>query len=616
MGSCSDDTTVLTQPEPKISTNSGQTRSTVSEFESNWENLQHITTVNGEPLDLPWYAETSSNFSLSYRQDMKKEDGWILLSHSFNKVLTNTRKTEYIALYNQASGDLKVYIYPKTPLLVNNTAVWKVYFEKPQAWVNSLNEVSLPNSFQFTDSFIWNTYIKAVDDTNSLCDGWNVLTIPGMAYDPNAGSYNSVQILAYAENGSWGNLVGDIIGDINGKLITVGSKNSLDGVQSALSSLAGAAAEDWAKKTLKVDTEKQKGNILGSVASGIGALVKAGASKILNGLFGRFSKPTYSEQNLQLKLQASANFKSQYTSPSSVGMGSTGIIISGNNGIKLGSWNLSENPIIYIHPVGVMSSSVNGIQNDEAAYTFVASGASKANIVFNPDLTSHIIKYEVECVPVAYSPKRNSSDPSTIKLDDKLPQIPSGYNYSDFGSIGSKEPVSSYRAHYPNGSTIYTCDDYTIFDNKAQGNVTYMGIWNKYGKYSSSMPLYKYIYAPDNNDICRGGQIKVDCKYNFVKVIVTMITEFESKRDTIVSSRTYKPRFEWDPDKVSTYRGTSMVNLQGLAERDAVLQTIDNGYYDNLKRSASYNTVQNDSTLTKEDILLNEELEMDKLQKD
>lgn len=110
------------------------------------------------------------------------------------------------------------------------------------------------------------------------------------------------------------------------------------------------------------------------------------------------------------------------------------------------------------------------------------------------------------------------------------------------------------------------------------------------------MPLYKYVYAPANSDLSCGGAIKVGCKYNYAKVIVTMITNFDGKTDTIVTSRTYKPRFEWDPDLVNTYKIKTMSGVQASASRDAVLSKIDNGYYDRLLRENSmYSVVRNDS---------------------
>ena len=87
-------------------------------------------------------------------------------------------------------------------------------------------------------------------------------------------------------------------------------------------------------------------------------------------------------------------------------------------------------------------------------------------------------------------------------------------------------------------------------------------------------------------NLCRSYRFKIGCYNYFAKVMVTMITEFEGKRDTIVTSRTYKPRFEWDPDIVKSYSGKSMRSVQDIARYDNILKTIDNGYYDNVLYSS------------------------------
>lgn len=324
----------------------------------------------------------------------------------------------------------------------------------------------------------------------------------------------------------------------------------------------------------------------------IGDLVKKGAHLLLNSLFGRFSKTTYQEYNVKLNIQTTSTFKGAIRTPTGTGIKASAIQIgSATTGKKLGAWTLSENPIVYMHPVGVMSTSVNGIKEDEASYQFIASGNSKVDLVINPELLPYVVSYSVECIPVAYIGKGTNPD-------SKLPAYPvSDYTQTDFGSLGSKDPISSYLA-YTSGSDIYSNEDFTIYNNNARGTATFWRLWNKYGEYSSSMPMYKYVYAPSNSELSRGGAIKVGCKYNYAKVIVTIVTKFEGKTDTIVTSRTYKPRFEWDPAMISKYANTAMKTLQGYAANDAVLKTIDNGYYDRLLReNSTYSIIRNDSLI-------------------
>ena len=522
-------------------------------------------------------------------KDVKKEDGWVLLNHSLNLADIDNVPNDYIVLYNQASGDLKIFLYPKNSFTSsNNNAFWQIYCEKPQGWFNGLNEVSLPSTYQFKSSFDWSTTVNTRNKFSAIEAQWNAITIPCLAYDPNAPTSNMIHIESYAWNASILELLGETEGGIEGKIISEGKTNSTTGIQSSIATYAGNEAETWAKKNIKTSNTKVTSALTGT----IGDLVKKGAHLLLNSLFGRFSKTTYQEYNVKLNIQTTSTFKGAIRTPTGTGIKASAIQIgSATTGKKLGAWTLSENPIVYMHPVGVMSASVNGIKEDEASYQFIASGNSKVDLVINPELLPYVVSYSVECIPVAYIGKGTNPD-------SKLPAYPvSDYTQTDFGSLGSKDPISSYLA-YTSGSDIYSNEDFTIYNNNARGTATFWRLWNKYGEYSSSMPMYKYVYAPSNSELSRGGAIKVGCKYNYAKVIVTIVTKFEGKTDTIVTSRTYKPRFEWDPAMISKYANTAMKTLQGYAANDAVLKTIDNGYYDRLLReNSTYSIIRNDSLI-------------------
>ncbi len=104
---------------------------------------------------------------------MKKEDGWVMLKHSYGEVHYENSYANYIALYNQASGDLKIYIEPDRDIQpsTHNMATWSVYCNNPQGWFNSLNEISLPSSYQFKNSFKWETSVIPNDNASYLVNG-------------------------------------------------------------------------------------------------------------------------------------------------------------------------------------------------------------------------------------------------------------------------------------------------------------------------------------------------------------------------------------------------------------------------------------------------------------
>lgn len=54
--------------------------------------------------------------------------------------------------------------------------------------------------------------------------------------------------------------------------------------------------------------------------------------------------------------------------------------------------------------------------------------------------------------------------------------------------------------------------------------------------------------------------------------------------DTTVETRTFVPKFEWDPSLMQTYGTNSMSLLQSHAAGDAVLQRIDNNVIENCRQ--------------------------------
>lgn len=586
LGGCSDDSAFL---QPEVTTTdagdaSADTRATdAKSFDTDWETMDKITLTNGDEISLPWHTEASSSHGPVFLKDMKKKDGWILVTHNLYEKPTVTTNNWKITFYNQASGDLKVYSYCPTLADQCNNAFWRVSFEYDEGWLNGLQEVAVPSSKKMSSGYIWRTSVQPNETNNYVSQGWNVIVVPNLTYDPNAKVTNTMQIDSYATETTHLEGFGTTTGTINGKIITYGE--SSNGIGTKIASYVGDGAKNWITSHLSGSSS--------IISDGVGGIVKKGLQKILGSLFGKSSEPSYTEQTVRLNIKADSKFDATLVTLKGTRVPSAKIELKKTDA-ELGNWNLSDNPTIYIHPVGVISKTFNGIQSDEAEYTYVASGNFKADIVINPQLKTHIKSYKVECFPVRYMSKKSGTT--------NLPQLPEEFRKSfTYGSLGSLESVTAFRSTYPSNTLIYSDDDYSIYDSNAQGYASYWRIWNKYGKASGSVPLYKYIYGPSNSDLCRGGDIKLDCTYNYVKVLVTMTVEFEGKTHTVISSRTYRPKFEWDPSYVSSYSSLSMSLLQSKASGDAVLKKIDNGCYDGLQRLATSN-IREENTLSNKEI--------------
>ena len=85
----------------------------VSSLDTDWENMTNIQLSANENIYFPWANNGSdSNMPYSFVMDIKKEDGWKMLFHSFTpEAESNIR---YMALYNQRTGFLKVFHYLPT----------------------------------------------------------------------------------------------------------------------------------------------------------------------------------------------------------------------------------------------------------------------------------------------------------------------------------------------------------------------------------------------------------------------------------------------------------------------------------------------------------------------
>ena len=107
----------------------------VSSLDTDWENMTNIQLSANENIYFPWANNGSdSNMPYSFVMDIKKEDGWKMLFHSFTpEAESNIR---YMALYNQRTGFLKVFHYLPTNVFSNNGGAWLLNFTTERPYFN------------------------------------------------------------------------------------------------------------------------------------------------------------------------------------------------------------------------------------------------------------------------------------------------------------------------------------------------------------------------------------------------------------------------------------------------------------------------------------------------
>ena len=81
-------------------------------FEADWENHSSVTLASGNVVNLPWSSVTDGNIPVNIAFDIKKEDGWTMLFHTF-KALNESPNSNYLCVYNELTGVIKVFYYIK-----------------------------------------------------------------------------------------------------------------------------------------------------------------------------------------------------------------------------------------------------------------------------------------------------------------------------------------------------------------------------------------------------------------------------------------------------------------------------------------------------------------------
>lgn len=113
------------------------TRSITATFETDWEDQKDITTALGNVFYTPWViGDGDANLPESFAYDIKKEDGWKLLFHTFSGIDYSAKDRNYMAFYNIRTGILKVFYYLQDTPQLNNGASWEVSFNGDHCLLN------------------------------------------------------------------------------------------------------------------------------------------------------------------------------------------------------------------------------------------------------------------------------------------------------------------------------------------------------------------------------------------------------------------------------------------------------------------------------------------------
>jgi hypothetical protein len=91
----------------------------------NWEDLNELTLNSGNRVTLPWRSGSLSTIPFEMSTDIKKEDGWKLLVHTFKEVGLDVGQN-YMIFYNELRGLLKVFYFKEGQPNPMNGFLWYI----------------------------------------------------------------------------------------------------------------------------------------------------------------------------------------------------------------------------------------------------------------------------------------------------------------------------------------------------------------------------------------------------------------------------------------------------------------------------------------------------------
>ena len=501
------------------------TKSSGDTFETNWENWSEITT-KGTTIRLPWNTTATSSIPFDMAFDIKKEDGWKMLLHT----LTDTADLGlYAIFYNQRTGIMKVFYYAPAKDK-SNTATWDLSFSYPQTWMNIGAEVAIPINLGKLES--WKCSNAVTPGNKGIQTGWNCFQIP-LAYNPNNNGAQYIEITSESLNIGTYDLFGSSYSYSKGTILTHGSKASAVSLVADLASIIGGDAKSWIQ-----DSIPQKSRVIGWAA------IIATAGKVLGKLTSSLSSGP-SIQDLEFTTRGNFNVQGTLTTPTSNSVKSIRASFTDDKIGKVGAWNLQEQPTVYLDPRADYAPEFP--DTDLKEHTFRLRNATKYDyqVVLNPDLQSHVKSQRVEIDFVRYW-----ANPDKVK--NFYPEIPD--YYTNFGSLGSRTG-SGFSTVFTSNEILYggLLDNKAIFDFPLT-NLTFVARNGYQDLHEKNTPV---IFIPTASIY---GQKFISMEGLYMRMSLYLETEFEGKRETTVSTRTFLPKFEWDPAIYGRYKNASIAN--------------------------------------------------------
>lgn len=214
---------------------------------NNWENLDVIylntEKSNGdkESVTAPWANGSSSPLSETFRYDIKKEDGWKMLFHTF-KGEVDDKMQNYMCFYNQFTGFIKVFYYYEGKQK-SQGAQWYVKTDEGEN-IKLLDEpayLTLPDATPASNNMLLISNMNSVP-TTGIEHGWNGFEFQVPRYSTDLTSME-LKIGAYEKHITDYNFLGKETLNTVGTITT--DKQESSKISTAIANVAGPEAKKF-----------------------------------------------------------------------------------------------------------------------------------------------------------------------------------------------------------------------------------------------------------------------------------------------------------------------------------------------------------------------------------
>lgn len=419
---------------------------------TNWENVEFIKINNQNNvinrITPPWRNGASTALPSNFCKDIKKEDGWKMLFHTFKDEDTDYGMS-YMFFYNLFTGTVKVFYYYDGSVTATNSQ-W--VFKNNDNDNTSLNLFYVPTYISKVETdpipYIASGIMKSNElnlSNSAISQGWNGFQYKVSQYSAESYDHNFM-IAAVSNCVTYHKFEGALNMGTSGKITSVTvpevtSTNQANNLIKSVAHLGGGAAKDYISGLRNHSKNSSQGgsndnfkgklfgsllNLAGEVAEkGVGALIKKG----LGIIFGQTSTVTVynTVSDVDLTTEGSVSIHGISNTDQTSGVKpitfNLGQILSGNNCSQssaesndiayqqassdislsnLGVWCVKKHPVAYfdlMKPFHIEESTdmeTHEPLDVRGTASFPTVNYSNIEIQFNPAIQQYITSYTVD----------------------------------------------------------------------------------------------------------------------------------------------------------------------------------------------------------------------------